>query len=340
MFSNIGEKIKKLSKIVCWIGMIGCVIVGIIMLLLTDEREFWDRKDELIISGIVWIVVGPLASWIGSFLLYGFGELISSQKNSEKYLEQLCHDQQDHNHWLTAQPRENQVSNNSVSAQLRNGLNSNKGTAEQLCGDPISENDIPVETIICGIYPQTKGGTDNTPIEWIILERKDDKALVISKYALDAMAYNTDASSATWENCFLRKWLNNDFYNRAFSVDEKKNIVRGKVTADKNPEYDTNPGSDTTDNIFLLSISEANKYFIDDVSRMCTSTDYAVKNGAYTNFGHMVAGRACCWWWLRSPGGAGDSVANVHDDGSVGNCGGSVKYKNRSVRPCMWVRLS
>lgn len=188
-----------------------------------------------------------------------------------------------------------------------------------------------------GSYPQTKAGNDDTPIEWLILARDGDKALVISRYALDCIQYNTKYTSVTWETCSLRTWLNNDFYNKAFSAEEKTNIVNGKVTADKNPEYGTNPGNDTMDNVFLLSIPEANQYFKDDSSRMCVPTDYAVKNGAYT--GNKVDGRALCWCWLRSPGSSSKFAAVVHSAGSVSYSGDDVDGSNSCVRPCLVVRL-
>lgn len=58
-------------------------------------------------------------------------------------------------------------------------------------------------------------------IEWLVLEVKDGKALVISKYALDCKPYNTSSTNVTWETCSLRNWLNNDFINSAFSATEK-----------------------------------------------------------------------------------------------------------------------
>ena len=196
-------------------------------------------------------------------------------------------------------------------------------------------------TITFGTYPQTAEGTDSTPIEWLVLAKVEDKALLISKYALDRVPYNTKWTYVTWETCTLRKWLNNLFYNRAFSAEEKQNIILSKVTADKNPEYSTNPGNDTNDNIFLLSIPEVNRYFKGDNSRMCAPTDYAVKHGAYTDGINMVDGRASCWWWLRSPGydGRDYTAAFVRSGGSVYGDGSSVSHDRGCVRPCVWVRL-
>lgn len=51
--------------------------------------------------------------------------------------------------------------------------------------------------------------SDEKDIEWLVLEKKDNKSLIISKYALDCQPYNERKENVTWETCTLRKWLNN-----------------------------------------------------------------------------------------------------------------------------------
>ena len=68
MYDNIGEKIKGLAKAVFAIGSILFAILGIV-LIVTEE-------EILIILGVISLVMGPLGCWIGSWFLYGFGELI------------------------------------------------------------------------------------------------------------------------------------------------------------------------------------------------------------------------------------------------------------------------
>lgn len=65
MFENIGNKIKKLADAICWIGMIASLIIGL---------SFVDSLE----AGFGTIVIGSLVSWIGSFSLYGFGELVDA----------------------------------------------------------------------------------------------------------------------------------------------------------------------------------------------------------------------------------------------------------------------
>lgn len=69
MFDNIGGKIKSLAQVVCWIGIIASVICGFI-LIGTDE--------DLILLGLLIMVIGSLISWVSSFALYGFGQLIEN----------------------------------------------------------------------------------------------------------------------------------------------------------------------------------------------------------------------------------------------------------------------
>ena len=195
----------------------------------------------------------------------------------------------------------------------------------------------PGNYVTFGTYPQTKSGTDQTPIEWLVLESDGETALLISRYALDAEPYNNKLIDTTWEKCTLRRWLNNDFYNRAFSAEEKKTILVSDVSADKNPRHDTDPGNATKDLVFLLSIVEAKKYFANKEARMCAATDYAIKQGTYTNSDYTVDGRKACWWWLRSPGDTSTCAARVNSVGSFSDY--IVYYSSGAVRPCVRVRL-
>ncbi|MCR5689552.1 MAG: DUF6273 domain-containing protein, partial [Clostridiales bacterium] len=133
--------------------------------------------------------------------------------------------------------------------------------------------------------------------------------------------------------CSLRKWLNGTFFDAAFSSEEQNSIISSTVTADKNPSYSTSPGNNTTDKVFLLSITEVNKYFSSDSARQCQGTAYCYAQGAYKD------SNGNCWWWLRSPGNGSGSAADVSNDGSVRNNGRSVGHDNYAVRPALWIDL-
>ena len=72
MFDNIGEKIKTLAKVVCWVGIIASVIMGFVAIDSTND-ETAGFFSLVLIAGL-----GSLGSWVGSFVLYGFGELVSN----------------------------------------------------------------------------------------------------------------------------------------------------------------------------------------------------------------------------------------------------------------------
>ncbi len=97
MFNNIGKKIKTLAKILCWVGIVCSVLTGIAIIVsggnatlavnngyspLTMESSYTTVPSAVI--GIVVIILGSLAAWIGSFFAYGFGQLI---ENSDQIRE-------------------------------------------------------------------------------------------------------------------------------------------------------------------------------------------------------------------------------------------------------------
>lgn len=166
-----------------------------------------------------------------------------------------------------------------------------------------------------GSYEQD-GDTSNgkEPIEWRVLAVEGNRAYVVSQKALDAHAFNADDNDGNdWNSSELKAWLENDFASQAFTGNEMKAI----------------DGAPT-----LLSIDEANKYFMSDKDRICMPTQQAVNNGAWTLDDNSV-----CRLWLRSPGDDSFSAAFVYSDGCVNSDGDFVDDAAGAVRPALWVNL-
>ena len=220
---------------------------------------------------------------------------------------------------------------------LLDGL-SYKDSAEKLQSikSLLLTNAIPGDTVFFGEYEQdndTSNGKES--IAWLVLDKKDDFVLVISKYILEDKPFGT--SDDTWETCFLRKWLNSDFINAAFGTEDQNKIQSTYVTADKNPYYNKedsgNSGNATTDKVFLLSVPEAEKYF---------SSSEAKKAGKYdTDTGVNYQ------WWLRTSG----YIPRAFNDfyvrygatligvtGAISNAGNTADTV-KGVRPAMWISL-
>ena len=190
------------------------------------------------------------------------------------------------------------------------------------------------DEITFGSYEQ-----DNDPangaeeIKWLVLTKEGNRALLISKYALDCQPYHEKYSDITWENCTLRTWLNDTFLNSAFSEEEKATITATTVSAEDNTKYSIPAGNSTEDQVFLLSISELDEYFASDEKRTCTPTAYAVERGCLVN-------NDCCICWSRSPGSLLSCAAMVLYNGIVVREGNGVGTKGFAVRPAMWIDLS
>ncbi len=195
------------------------------------------------------------------------------------------------------------------------------------------------DTVTFGHFPQTLEGGDDTPIDWIVLEVVDGKALLLSKYCLDSRPYHSSYASVTWETCALRKWLNNGFYNNAFTDSEKAGIQTTLVRAGDNYKHHTKSGRNTQDNVFLLSIEETQKYFEDDAARRCIPTKYAISQGIWRNSDYVVDGQTTCCWWLRVPGQTSGTAVNISADGSVYIDGDGVNFMQAGVRPAIWIDL-
>lgn len=198
----------------------------------------------------------------------------------------------------------------------------------------------PGDYVIFGAYEQDNDNTNGKEnIEWLVLEAKDGKVLIISKFALDCRSYNTLWAKTTWSTCTIRKWLNDTFLHTAFSSAERAIIADKIVHQDKNPAYKTKPGHATMDKVFLLSIDEVNRYFGSDEARMCVPTAYAIANGAWTSDTYTKGDAATCYWWLRSPGYMQYNAAGVISAGSVSCMGSSVSDDCDGVRPALWIKL-
>ena len=185
------------------------------------------------------------------------------------------------------------------------------------------------ETICFGRYFLEEKGSPE-PIEWQVLAQENGCTLVISKYVLDCKSYNTSRTDITWENCSLRKWLNETFFREAFNSVEQNMIQTTTATTDKNLEYLPTSDKNETDKVFALSINEANKYFTSDDARICCGTAYCDAKG-FKDHGSI--------WWLRSRSRLLDkSAATVDENGDVHDSGVYIDVK-LGVRPALWINL-
>ena len=192
------------------------------------------------------------------------------------------------------------------------------------------------DIVTLGSYEQDNNSSNGKEkITWIVLKVENGKALLISEYALDAYKYYNSLSSVTWETSHIRHWLNSDFLNSAFNTTEQNSILSTEVSADTNPEHSSNQGGVTIDKVFLLSASQAERYFANKGSRTCKATQYAKQNGVWISPSNGNAS-----WWLRTIGDRQDCASTIESDGDIYYTGSLVHSANPAVRPAIWIDLS
>lgn len=145
---------------------------------------------------------------------------------------------------------------------------------------------------------------------------------------MDAKPFNEkyEYRSITWRECTIRTWLNKDFINRAFTVEEQSAILLANVDNSSSQGYDKRGKSysvdNTKDKVFLLSYAEANKYLYvphddDNTKFRVVPTAYAKAQGAWMSDVDKTAdGEVAGWWWSRSPGNDWSKALLFFHDGS------------------------
>ena len=215
---------------------------------------------------------------------------------------------------------------------------------------PVEKEWAAGNTLYFGTYEQNGRKNDGAEkILWRVLTVENGKMLLLAQYGLDCEQYNLEAdasghtSSCTWQTSHLRDWLNNGFYQEAFTNEERESIIPTLIKNTPNPSYPkVNAGSDTLDRVFCLSIDEAKQYLKTANSLRCIPTTVAVRNGAYRDENALLYGKGSCWWWLRTPGSAGSRAVFVGGSNfGIKYDGGFVYAYNptypKTVRPAMWV---
>ena len=211
------------------------------------------------------------------------------------------------------------------------------------------------EFVTFGRYPQTEAGTDMTPVEWEVVNVADGKALLVSRYGLDARVYHkpgfSEKKEITWEGSQLRAWLNSDFLDTAFTPEEQAAILLTSVDnshAQGSKKLMVNGGNSTEDRLFLLSCAEAMKYYgaswdQQDVRARVAPTPYAyaqahspqatiqVKTNDKTGTGEEAGS-----WWLRSPGKDQTFAMYILSNGKLNYQETTFTYY---IRPAFWIDL-
>ena len=203
------------------------------------------------------------------------------------------------------------------------------------------------------------------PLEWIVLDVKDNKLLLLSKYIIDTRDFDMSLPSPadpnncmypTWAKSEIRSWLNDSsksgFMSAAFSDAEQAMIV--EVTNSTSDYEGNDGGEDSKDKVFLLDYADTvnTDYFNDSDALLAMATAYVVTRGACVskpgtegceavNSVDICPNLSCLSeWWLRSPGRDNTDARYI----GYGLYGGNIAFSsivnmgNMGVRPALWVQ--
>lgn len=215
--------------------------------------------------------------------------------------------------------------------EKRRAIKKIKNQIKELNHECFGTDDIP--HIYLGKYPQKPGG-EPMPIEWDIIKYNDNRVLIVTTHIIEHMSYAKELEDTPWCDSIIRKWLNSDFYNGAFSDEEREVILKRENPNPENHSYKTAASENTRDYIFIPSIKEIKRFSDYDLDRIALPTEYAVQKGVYVNGDTNGS-----YWWLRSNGGNMYNAAVVNYNGYVFEYGFYVNSVGYGVRPAAWISL-
>lgn len=191
----------------------------------------------------------------------------------------------------------------------------------------IVENIVDLKQISFGSFVQTDDETVE-PIVWDVISETDDRYFILSHKCLDYRVFNDGKNSSDWEKSELRKWLNSEFYNSAFSKSEKDRILLTVV--------DNGENKSTKDNIFLLNKNEF--FLLETENTQAELTKYArVK---YSKKIFRPYKEPYGFWWLReyNKNDRGYDLTHVCANGRLNSFARSDSSHPNGIRPAMWIK--
>ena len=186
---------------------------------------------------------------------------------------------------------------------------------------------------------------EKEPIKWRVLSVDGDDAFLMTDQILDWQQWNDKQGEfpvVTWKDTTLRAWLNQSFYQEAFTENEKLAVKETTITneGDSKNEYLIPDGEDSVDKVYLLSKTEAGNSnyglpdeFLGDMKRTAECTEYA----------KALRPSDISWglnsWWLRTGGYFVDG-AGTESVGIIGSEEYITIKDYRGIRPVIHIDCS
>ena len=194
------------------------------------------------------------------------------------------------------------------------------------------------------------------PIKWTVLTQKDGSALLLCDMLIDAPDYGLKSRPYTeddqtiypsnYERSLVRTWLNDNFYNTAFTEEEQQIILISDVdnsaasTANRENQFIC---GNTQDKVFLLSYADVTNpeygFSADtsasDTAKIKKPTKYAWVQGATRDSMNDETGV----WWLRSPDAEYEGGALIVSTDGYAGANFDIRQNSIGVAPALKIKL-
>ncbi|MCI9678182.1 MAG: hypothetical protein HFF77_04290 [Oscillospiraceae bacterium] len=175
-------------------------------------------------------------------------------------------------------------------------------------------------------------------IEWRVLEvnEEDNKVLLLCNEIIDGRPYNDEKVDVTWENCDLRSWLNQDFYDEAFNDSEKAIISDTEIPV--NDSY-------VIDKVFLPTYAQtgrqegkATRYAYERGVTCYTSVQARGRSYSFKDGDDYSSSKRKCMWWIRTESGTG--YAKISPWAKLLSVTSDDISEILGIRPAIWIDLT
>ncbi|MBR6029343.1 MAG: hypothetical protein IKP40_09655 [Clostridia bacterium] len=183
------------------------------------------------------------------------------------------------------------------------------------------------ETVCFGRYLQRE--TADEPIVWLILERFEDRLLLLSRDCLAVERFHFRESNKPWHHCNLRDWLREIFLSRAFTAEEASRILPTDI--------ENSAHTHCIDPVFILSKEEIEQYFptgryLPFRERFADASPQADRLLRERGYIHETL---TCSWWVRDDDRCGAKQTVVNRYGLF--CAYRPTDMGTLVRPALWL---
>lgn len=161
--------------------------------------------------------------------------------------------------------------------------------------------------------------SENKKLEWYVLECDGGEALLLSKEIITYRRFHQNDTSIEWHNSECCTWLNNDFYNEAFSEAEKDKIIECEI---QTKNYGSDTADSTPNRVFLLSTKEMNEY---------------VKGKKYAE---ILINDSAIGWFLRDKAENQTHIAYVDANGDIIEGLGAEMQSEQGIRPAIRIKVN